>query len=394
MSEFSITQVALSLAAVAGLFTLINNLKERRQDPLQKRFLFALRATATLYIGRAFFEVFGGYGGRFIVIISASLIPLAVLLLTEGLLRRHAPPVAKIWAAGGAFAFALSAFAPSQLVDPARITLLMIFQLGVFVSCGWLVYGRDRDDLSATESEIVAKLALLLLLLIPLIFADYLFSYMGLPYQVSAIGILCLCWLSMGLSGWSGSRRAMFFAFAAMAAISLLAALTISAATQINWVRTVEVFAIVSAAVLISKILLEARVQRAQSRSLGLLKHLAQAPLDSSDAFLQGFRGHPALESAVVVKEDDLDDFDLSVLQRLFTHAPVLRGSDELDADAACRDHAQHLFSRYQASHIMKVAEDPLVLVAMTLPGLAVSQRSELELATVQRMAMLAGKQG
>ncbi|MEN8842177.1 MAG: hypothetical protein ABF288_13730, partial [Octadecabacter sp.] len=70
----------------------------------------------------------------------------------------------------------------------------------------------------------------------------------------------------------------------------------------------------------------------------------------------------------------------------------VLRRADPPFTDGAEGDHIKHLFSMFNASHILLADDAPVTLVALSMPSLATSPRAELELAAVQRMARLKSK--
>jgi hypothetical protein len=65
---------------------------------------------------------------RLVTIVAAGLLPLAALLLTEGLLRRHAPFFLKLLAAGGAVTFLLLAMIPERFAEPWRMAALRLRQ--------------------------------------------------------------------------------------------------------------------------------------------------------------------------------------------------------------------------------------------------------------------------
>jgi hypothetical protein len=60
-------------------------------DPLTRRFVFALRVAMVLFVGRALIVLTGAAWFRSVVLLAAALIPLAAVIVAEGLLRRHAP---------------------------------------------------------------------------------------------------------------------------------------------------------------------------------------------------------------------------------------------------------------------------------------------------------------
>ncbi|MDP5358558.1 MAG: hypothetical protein NWR52_00140, partial [Paracoccaceae bacterium] len=195
-----LTQLFLSCAALLGLYVLQSVLVRRdATDPINRRFLFGIRVTMVLFVGRALMIVTGIEAFRILILAAAALIPLAVLLLTEGLLRRHAPPMMKAVIGGGAVGFGLLALWYSDSIDPARSFSLLGFQLLGFVCSGWLVLTRDKTSLSRGENAMVVRLGLSLVLFIPLAAGDFLLLAIGLPIQFSALGVLILCWLAIGL---------------------------------------------------------------------------------------------------------------------------------------------------------------------------------------------------
>ena len=198
------TDLYLSVAAIVGLVVLQGVILARGpEDPLNRRFLFGLRVTMLLFAGRALVSLTGLQGLRTLTLLAAALIPISVLILTEGLLRRHAPAWIKRLIGGGTALFAVLAVLPSAWVEPFRSYGFLLFQVSGLLVSGWLVLGRDARSLSASENRTVERLGLSLLLLIPLVAADYLMVWLGLPIQLSALAVLLLCWLAI----WSSSVR-------------------------------------------------------------------------------------------------------------------------------------------------------------------------------------------
>lgn len=127
-----LVQLFLSSAALLGLFVLRGVLIARDPwDPINRRFIFGVQVTMLLFIGRILMITTGIEAFRILVLLAAGLIPLAVLLLTEGLLRRHAPPLIKLFVAGGAVIASGSAFWYSGSIDPLRLFALLGFQLQI-----------------------------------------------------------------------------------------------------------------------------------------------------------------------------------------------------------------------------------------------------------------------
>lgn len=390
MTAADLANLFLSLAALAGILILRAVITARdRRAPLNRRFLFGLNVLSMLFGARFLLVVTGLDPFRLFILLAASLIPLAVLLLAEGLLRRHAPAWAKLWVGAGTVLFALSSLWWSDSIDPARLIGLLVFQLSGFLIAGWLVLTRDRASLSAAENRMVERLALSLVLLIPLAAADFLMVSLGLPAQISSLGVLFLCWLAVSLSRAQVSHRAPLVAFVAVVAGGVLSGGVVARMAGLDKDMTILSLAVILSAVLVAVLFVDAQTLRADQRSQSLLRYLADDRSSDGLQFLRGLQAHPLVDGAALVSEAQLEHCDRVVLRRIFARAPVLRRSDPPFTDGAEGDHIAHLFRLFDASHILIADHAPLTLVALSMPSLAASPRAELELAVVQRMARL-----
>lgn len=388
------TQLFLSAAALTGLFVLQTVLTRRdHDDPINRRFLFGVRVTMVLFAGRALMILTGIEAFRIFTLLGAAIIPLAVLILTEGLLRRHAPPLVKAVIGGGAVVFAVSSLWYSGSIDPARLFALLGFQLLGFVMSGWLIISRDKASLSVTENAMVVRLGLSLILFIPLAAGDFLLLSIGLPIQFSALGVLILCWLAIGLGRPHLGHRATLVNLGVMVGAACGVGAMIAAFAQLGRDGYLLSIAAIMTMLFVVAILNDARALRLEEQSVGLLRQLAMARTDDPMTFLRDLQDHPLVEGAVVVSEESLQGLQDDVLDRIFAAAPVLRRSDPPVLGPVADDHIAYLFARYSATHVMLAVPRPRVLVALAMPSLGASPSAELELQVVQRMAVLMAKQ-
>lgn len=387
------TDLYLSVAALMGLAILHGALKASAADDLLgRRLIFGLRVGMMLFAGRALIVLTGGQGFRFLVLLAAALVPLATLLITEGLLRRHAPPAAK-WTVGlGALGFGLSAFWFGAGGDPQRLVGLLAFQVIGFGISGWLIYDRDKASLSIAENRMAVRLGLTILLLMPLAAADFLLVFLRLPVQVSAIGVLVLCWIALGLSRAHEGHRRSFAALAILLAASLGTGAFISFAAGLHANGAILVIAIVMGMVLVLACAAVARDGRVRAQTESLMAHMAQADGADPLAFLRGLQAHPLVSGAVVVDETALEGLDADVLDSIFATAPVLQQGARPALGPVAEDHMSHLFACYGATHILDTGRKPRCLVALSMPALHTSARAQVELRAVQRMAALMAK--
>jgi hypothetical protein len=377
-----VTDLALSLAALVGLVILHQSLIARgRWDPLNRRFIFGIRVTILLFAGRALGPLTGMAGFDRIVLMAAALIPLSVLILTEGLLRRHAPRWIKAPVAVGTVVLAVSGLiAPS----PMGLNALLGFQLAGLCAAGWMVLTRDRASLSAAENRAAERLGVSLLLLIPLAGADFLATPLG--FRASGLGVLFLCWLALSLRRPEARHLHALGTLGLALAGGVVTALVIGLLWGGDAVETARIGAVVLAAMLLSAIVTDARTLAGEEQSLSLLKLMAQGPGDR-DGFVAALAGHPMVEGAVTLGIGDLPDLDPEVLERLLQARPILHRDDAAPLAADEADHMAHLFARTGATHVLRLSARPLVLMALAMPTMAASARAEMELAAVQRLA-------
>jgi hypothetical protein len=389
-----LTQLFLSCAALVGLIVLQLVLVRRDAwDPINRRFLFGVRVTMALFAGRVLMILTGIEAFRILVLMAAGLIPLGVLLLTEGLLRRHAAPPIKAVIGGGAIVFGVLAFWYSDSIDPLRLFSLLGFQLLGFVLSGWLILTRKKASLSQNENAMVVRLGLSLLLFIPLAAGDFLLAYIGLPIQFSALGVLILCWLAIGLGRTHMGHQATLINLGVLIGAAVFLGSIIGLFTELGRDGFLLSIALIMAMLFLVAIIYDARALRLEEQSLGLLRHLATAQTDDPMAFLNDLRDHPLVEGAVVVSDDSLVGLQPAVLENIFRAAPVLRKADPPLLGAVADDHIAYLFERYSATHVLLASSGPLVLIALSMPSLSASPTAELELQVVQRMAALMAKQ-
>ena len=386
--------VYLSLAAVGGLVILHRVITARgADDPLNRRFLFGLRVTMLLFAGRALVMATGLTGFRVLVLLAASLIPLAVLLFTEGLLRRHAPGWVKRLIGAGTLVFVIAALMPAAIADPVRVWGLLVFQISGLLLSGWLILARDKAGLSGAENRTVERLGLSLVALIPLVAADYLMVALGVPVQLSPLAVLALCWLAVSLGRAEAGHGGILTSFATIGLAAVCAAGLVTVITGLDRNGAVLMLTSILATLTLTSILNDARTLKSDEQSLSLLRHMAEFEGTDPVAFLRGLAAHPLVEGASVIGPAELADLDQAVLGRVFATHPVLRCAPKAVAGEA-GDYIAHLRDRFAATHLLLVTQAPLQLVALSMPALSASPRAELELRAVQRMALLLSRKG
>ncbi|MEM9277215.1 MAG: hypothetical protein AAGA76_01425 [Pseudomonadota bacterium] len=392
MENYLIADTVVSFAAFCGLLLLISSI--RRSDPssLTRRFEFGLNIIAVMLGARILAWTTGIGIFDTINLIAAGLIPLAAILLTEGLMRRHAPFPVKMVVAGFAVAVIPLSLFPDSLAEPARIIVVLLCQIFAFGSAAWLVLTRDRGALSTVENRVIDRIALSLLLIIPFLITDFRFTELALPVRLGGVAILALCWLTISLERAHLNNRDMIRAFMMLFWGATFTGIALAWLNELDVAGYVQTVVITLSATLVAVIYNDSVALRYDDRRNSLLRHMAEGNISTSEDFLRGLQNHVLVEGALILEERDLKDFDLKLLKNIFAEAPIRRlvdvqreGGDKREMEEQLR----WLFERFNATHVIVADNNPVVLVALNMPSLASSPGAETELKAVQRMAFL-----
>ena len=379
-----IAHVFLSLAALTALWRVAAVLTARDAwDPINRRFLFGLRVVMAIFAGRALMVLTGIDAFRILVLVGAAFVPLAVLILAEGLRRRHAPRWLKLFIATGTVVFAVTGLWFGTGIDHIRLWALLAFQLAGLLAAGWLILGRDRASLSAAENTAAERLALSLFGLLALLPLDYVMDLIGLPVQVSGLAVLVLCWLALSLGETAMGHRESLRNITVILVAGGLATAAGGLIAGLGLRGTVVLGAVILGAMLAAAVVIASIGLQTRARSLSLLPVLDRGSADGA-----ALAAHPVIAGAVEVSADELPDIPPETLAALFEAHPVLRASEPPERTEQA-EIARYLHDRFGASHVLCLSRDPLRLMALTLPSLAATAEAELELATFARMARL-----
>ncbi len=390
MSSYLIADSFVSLAAVFGLFVLRSILKqEDPPTPLAKRFLFGINALLLMLISRVLWWITDHDFFDTLTIIGAGLVPLSILLLYEGLHRQHAPIWLKTVTSIGTALFVLSAFLDPEIADPPRIAALMFFQVFVLLCIGWLTLFRDKTLLSKTENQIIERLGLSLILILPFVVTDYRSEWIDVPVRMSGIAILLTCWLAISLGRQNLRHREIMISFTILIGASVAAGLSIGLFAGFDMTTSIQTIAIISSAAMLGAVYNESKTVIREEQRDSLLRYIAETGADDANDFLLGIQNHSLVESALILREQDLTDFNEAFFEAL-SNLGISRFSDlETISDKELREQFSWYFEKFNATHALFASQNPLILVALNMPSLSSTPGAEIELKVVQRIATL-----
>jgi hypothetical protein len=393
MTDFSPELIADSVIALTsliglGLFARVLSIQQPRTE-VTTRFLIAIQVVAALLAIRLLQWLTGSeWIGRLTYAVAGT-VPLAVLLLTEALLRRHAPLALKIWTAGGALCLALVAILGRPEQSLFAIMSLAAFQVLAFVAMSVLVVTRDRQSLSVAENAAVDRLALSLVLIVPLALTDFRTSLFELPVRLSGIAILTLCWLGLTLRRSDAEQSDVVSATVIFTTGLAFASGCVMVLADLDLRTTVQVMAVVVSVVLLAQIYADARKIRREYKAGRVLDVLADAALTDHHSFLEALKTRALTSGAVVLDAEALRDFDGAFRDHVLRHGVISSGEVAKPLDPQLAEQLAWFFRKFEASHAILVSEAPFRIMVVNVPTIAQSQQLEQELRIAQRIAAL-----
>lgn len=334
-----------------------------------------------------------------LVFCAATLLPLAITLFVEHVIRRHHPFWLKAFALG-----VTAAFFVANLVAPlaANRVLLIGFLAGfvvVLIGNGWELLRQGEEDLSANERRRCRALVIAAIVAAPLVATDFRETLGFPPLRLGALGALLLCYVLLHFSAAGGVLASLALRLGAMlAAGALLAAafamtnhgFTAEAVRAALWTLPVAVAWVLLTAIFLAILHVETETSRAS-----FLRWLLHARLDGLDGFLSSLRRLPFARDHVVLHAADLAPYRVDRLLVLAhdRREPLslaearswLRGADAARVEAA--EQLVDLFERHGMTHALFVAEDPPAVVLLNLPPGPEAALAEVRAGVIQRLA-------
>lgn len=379
MTTAAIIDSLVNAMGLAGVLALILALR-RRDAPgaMRWRWTLALGLVALIYGSRGLEWLSGQTGFVYVAMTAAAAIPLAVLLVVEGLIRRHAPLIVKLLVVAGTLATIVAMASGARWVDKALGAHVGIgMALGVATALGGM-RGLDR-----AERRTVIALALCQIALIPAALSDFHDLWPDMPARLSPLSVMLFGWVGLTIGAWSIGQRLGWLAF--LAIVAGLTGIGLDAAGADT--SALQMAVVVMSALMLVSICAEAIAR--PDAGLKLRRALVAIPPGDRDALIQALTASPIFGSGVILSEADLEAIDPDALRAIFARYPVLGRRDApwgCVPGAILPDAILALLDASTATHLLMVDPAPLALLAINLPALSASDAIETDLAFVQRL--------
>jgi hypothetical protein len=394
MTPIVIADSIVNLCGAIGLIVAMMTFYRRDpRSPLTRRLLIALGVIAVLFLDRGLAWWTGSEFFDDLSDVPAALIPLGALVVTEGMLRRHAPRAVKISALTGAVVLGIGGiFGLDRFAAPYAITLAL-FQLAGFAACAFMLATRDRAALMASENRGIGRLALGALVVMPFVLTDFRVLFPDIPVRLGALGAL-LTVTVMLIAGGGGETRRHGLAMMALRLISS-ALLGMAAAFIVPDVDAAQMFrfcAVAVSGVLTIGLMTDALRALFESQEPGVLNSVAASPAATRAQLMAELSHHPIFESARRLKEAELAAYDPPKLRDFLMDRRVLRRPDApwgMAATDPAVERMVSLMTAHSATHVIVLAHDPLDLIVLAVPVTAADPATETALALVRRIVAL-----
>lgn len=390
MTSGMIADSIVNLCGAIGLGVAMFALDRRDpKSPLTRRLLFMLGIAAVLFLARGIAWWTGNAWLDRLSLIPAAMVPLGALVVTEGILRRHAPKAIKIVVLAGTVLFGLGGLALERF--PASYSIgLSLFQLAGFAACAWLLATRDRSRLLASENRAIGRLVAGAIMVIPFIATDFRVIAPEIPVRLGALGALLVVTAVLIAGGGSETRRQGIL----MTALRLLSAALLGAAAawvspDVDAAQVMRFCAIAISGVLTIGLMIDTLRAWFESQVPGVLNSVAASTAATRDELIAELARHPMFESARRYREGDLAGYDPPLLQGFLSTRRVLRRPEapwNLAASDPAVERLVSLMKANNATHVIILSHDPIDLLVLAVPVISADPATETALALVRRL--------
>jgi hypothetical protein len=326
-------------------------------------------------------------------LVPAALVPLGALIVTEGILRRHAPRVTKIAAVAGAVLIGLGGAFGVESYTPLYSIVLALFQLAGFATCAWLLATRDRTTLLASENRSISRLAAGSLIVIPFIVTDFQALAPNIPVRLGALGALLVVTAVLIAGGGTETRRqGILMTALRLVSSALLGAAAACVSPDVDAAQIMRFCAIAIAGVLTIGLMTDTLRALFEAQVPGVLNSVAASAARTRDELIAELARHPMFESAHRYRESDLAGYDPPLLRNFLSTRRVLRRPEApwgLVAPDPAVERLKSLMKAQNATHIIILSHDPVDLLVLAVPVISADPATETALALVRRLLAL-----
>jgi hypothetical protein len=394
MTSSVIADSIVNVCGAIGLTVAMATLYRRdAKSPLTWRLLVAFGVIALLFFVRGAAWWSGSALLDRLSLIPAALVPLGALILTEGMLRRHAPRSLKRLIVLGGIALGLGGALGLERFDTLYSVLLSLFQLAGIATCGLLLATRDRATLMASENRSIGRLAVGAMVAIPFIATDFQVLAPDIPVRLGALGALLVVTAVLIAGGGAETRRqALLMTALRLSSSALLGAAAAFVSPDVDGAQIMRFGAIAISGVLTIGLMVDALRAHFEAQVPGVLDSVAASAAQTRDQLIAELARHPIFESARRYRESELAGYDPPLLRDFLSTRRVLRRPEApwgLTSSDPAVERAVSLMAADSATHLIILSPDPIDVIVLAVPVISADPATETALALVRRLLAL-----
>jgi hypothetical protein len=359
--------------------------------------MFLLECLGLLLLVRGFYWIWGfAFLGRLTYLVAA-VIPLAILLYVEALLRRHFPLWAKGFVLIGTVFFVILALIGELHAHRLWLPVFTAYVFAIQLLLSGAIVFRDRRDLAPVEERSIGAIAVAVVLIAPFIATD-LASDLGMRMaRVGSVGILIFVHAIVVASEPRSNARTMLSAILAVIAsavlLGALQAYVFGDTRPATVGRSIAMFACI---ILLVMIHTRVRSYGQVTRGPGLVRSIAAADTTTTERFLHVLERLPMVAGYRVMRAGDLRAYDsysfpgvfLARQEKVITRNQLRRAPQGRGGDAAYHaEQLEVLLEREGMTHAVLIRESPLVLLVVLIPAAGMEQAAGAQLALIRTIA-------
>ena len=386
---------ALSLIAAAACMPYLRFLWKSEAPAGGRAAIFLVVMLAALMVLRGIDWMNDGIQFNRLTFAAATLLPLAITLFCERILRRHHP----LWLKLFTLTVTLVFFVLNLLIPLAHqplwpVTFALV--LATVVTCNGVMLLRGHDELGVEERRLVSALVLVALLATPLLVSDFRTLIGYPPVRLGSLAAMLFIHVMLAAEARLSIVRELITRVLVWVALGLvlagLFAWVLGFAGEALWHRTLSAWPVAIALLMFGAIVASSRALSVSSAENHFLRWLQATPLDDAETLLAGLRNYPQTQSHLRLQESDLDDYDASVLWRL-ADSPVSLSLARVSA--GCKDPLLSeageqwldLLERHRMNYALPIRAHPPLLVLLQMPSSSSENVSHLRAGIIQRLA-------
>jgi hypothetical protein len=384
---------AIAQGLVDGLSTVtlgacVLAISQRPPSLLRPRLGFAFGGAFLLFAARTGANVLDVPTLWLLALVIVCALPLAALLLAEGVLRRHA-----FWPLKGLVTWGALAMAIGLLLSggqaPASTYWLGSFVILSLAAVALMLFARNKASLSTQENASVTALIGSGIFLIMASITDFL---PPAPLGLSGVGAAAVAFVLGANPSTAKETKNVLMSMLAMVVMAAVSALAFAHSFAVeSRDEQIRAGAIILSLLLASDSILGARRRFASRANQDFARALAHADTTSLDNFLNSLADQPLLAGLRIAKGPMLADYDVTPLGAAMKTRPVWTRSILADKTtqipARARDELGDLMARMDASHAVVIFDTPLQIALLTLPEVGSADSTEINLALFHKLA-------